>query len=135
MCNRCYNEGRRVKGEDYVQLDAMTVEEIWQLIEEKANEVPIESFDGIEANALFHIESDVEETYTLQITKERVSVHKGELESTHCTFHFNEKYFKRLLAGSLNALTAYMTGKINVSGDLQLAMKLEQIMRKFSKEI
>lgn len=124
-----------MKEVDSVQLDAMTVEEIWLFIEEKANEVPIESFNGIEANALFHIESDVEETYTLQLTKERVYVHKGELESIHCTFRFNETYFKRLLAGSLNALTAYMTGKISVSGDLQLAMKLEQIMRKLSKEI
>lgn len=113
----------------------MTVEEIWRIMEEKANEVPIESFNGIEANALFHIESEVEETYTLQITKEQVVVHQGELDPIACTFRFKEKYFKRLLSGSLNALTAYMTGKISVSGDLQLAMKLEQIMRKLSKEV
>lgn len=118
-----------------MDLTPFTVKEVWELIEEKANEVPIEAFDGLEANALFHILTDQEETYTLQITKEAVLVHDVEHGAIDCTFRFNEDHFKQLLTGSLNALTAYMTGKISVSGNYQIAMKLEQIMHKLAKEV
>ena len=36
--------------------------------------------------------------------------------------------FQGLMAGTVNETTAYMSGKINISGDMGLAMKLSSLM-------
>ncbi|GGF05208.1 MULTISPECIES: SCP2 sterol-binding domain-containing protein [Stappia] len=45
-----------------------------------------------------------------------------------CTIGISKDNLAKLLAGDLNPTTAFMTGKIKVSGDMSIAMKLGSIV-------
>ena len=45
-----------------------------------------------------------------------------------CTIHISLPNLEKLLAGNLNPMTAFAMGKIKVSGDMTLAMKLGQLV-------
>jgi len=48
-------------------------------------------------------------------------------EPADCTIKISEKNLRKLLAGELNPMTAFALGKIKVSGDVSIAMKLNQL--------
>ena len=48
----------------------------------------------------------------------------GEADATIST---SSEVFDRLVAGSQNPMTAYMTGKLKVSGDVGAALKLQKL--------
>lgn len=45
-----------------------------------------------------------------------------------CTIRTRLKHFDRLRRGELNPMTALMTGKIRIQGDMGLAMKLRDLL-------
>ena len=46
-----------------------------------------------------------------------------------CTIHISEANLEKLVAGKLNPMTAFATGKIKVSGDMKVALKLSQLLK------
>ncbi|RFP90753.1 sterol carrier protein [Rhodobacteraceae bacterium 63075] len=47
---------------------------------------------------------------------------------TDCTIRMSRPNLEKLLAGKLNPMTGVMTGKLKVSGDMGVAMKLAQLL-------
>ena len=47
---------------------------------------------------------------------------------TDCTLRLSRANLEKLLTGKLNPMTAVMMGKIKVSGDMGVAMKLGQLL-------
>ena len=45
-----------------------------------------------------------------------------------CTIHMTAENLAKLIAGKLNPMTAFAMGKLKVSGDMTLAMKLGQLL-------
>jgi len=45
-----------------------------------------------------------------------------------CTIKISRKNLEKLLKGDLNPMTAFLTGKIKVDGDLNVAMKLQTLL-------
>lgn len=45
-----------------------------------------------------------------------------------CTIHISEPNLEKLIAGKLNPMTAFAMGKIKVSGDMGLALKMGQLL-------
>ena len=45
-----------------------------------------------------------------------------------CTIKMSLENFENMLAGDLNPMTAFMTGKIKVEGDMGVAMKLQSVL-------
>jgi putative sterol carrier protein len=43
-----------------------------------------------------------------------------------CTFNVSAKNALKLMDGELNAMTAYMMGKLKIDGDMGIAMKIAQ---------
>lgn len=60
-------------------------------------------------------------------SKNFFAMFSGNLNLEICRFCCT-KNCKRLFPGKLNAATAFMSGKLKISGDLQKAMKLEKLM-------
>ena len=55
--------------------------------------------------------------------------HRAEGDSGgDCTFSASEKTFLSIVDGQQNPLTAYMTGKLKVKGDIGAAMKLKHLL-------
>jgi len=81
--------------------------------------------EGIDASYVFAI--DGAGTWTVKVTGGNVAVSEGDAGGD-CTIAASEETFERIVDGKQNPLTAYMTGKIKVTGDLSAAMKLKEIL-------
>lgn len=55
------------------------------------------------------------------------SVNEGEAESPDVTLKMEDQDLVDLLTGELNGMTAFMTGKLQVDGDIMLAQKLPSL--------
>lgn len=53
-----------------------------------------------------------------------LEVHDGEASSPDVTLTLDDDDFVALMTGELNGMTAFMTGKLQLEGDLMLAQKL-----------
>ena len=59
-------------------------------------------------------------------TGEQTAVH-NEDKAAQCTIGMKLSDFNDLLDGSLNPMTAFMTGKFKIEGDMGVAMKLQSL--------
>jgi putative sterol carrier protein len=50
-------------------------------------------------------------------------------EAADCTIRISTANLDRLIHGKLNPMTAFATGKLKVSGDVGVAMKLGQLLK------
>lgn len=55
------------------------------------------------------------------------TVTDGEGKSADCTIHVSLENFRRISTRELDPLTAFMSGKVRVAGDMGLAMRLGPI--------
>ena len=57
------------------------------------------------------------------------AVGEGEVEGgAQCTISMSDENFVNLLGGNLNPTMAFMSGKIRVTGDMGLALKLQSVL-------
>ncbi len=70
-----------------------------------------------------------ESSYHVTMKDGKAAVAAGAAEQPGCTVSMAEKDFLDLLAGTLNGQMAFMTGKLKVTGDFGLALKLENFLR------
>ena len=59
----------------------------------------------------------------------KVSVSQGVMAEPQLTVKTSTEVAEKLLRGSLNPVMAFMTGKIKVSGDMALGMKLFSLLK------
>lgn len=51
-------------------------------------------------------------------------------EEADCTIRISTANLEKLVHGKLNPMTAFATGKLKVSGDVSVAMKLGQLLKR-----
>jgi putative sterol carrier protein len=61
------------------------------------------------------------------------SVSEGDGKNADCTISVSLENFEKMVAGQLDGTTAFMQGKLRVSGDMGLAMKIGPILQKARK--
>lgn len=101
---------------------AGSAQEFFDTLAERANGSHAADFD---ASYVFVIEGAG--TWTVVVADGKVSVSEGD-HGGECTFKTSEKTFRRIIEGDQNPLTAYMTGKLKVNGDVGAAMKLKDLL-------
>jgi putative sterol carrier protein len=79
---------------------------------------------GLNATYLFDI--DGAGKWTVRVENGQVSVQEGEGDAD-TTISASEETFMRIVDGEQNATSAFMMGKLKVSGDLSNAMKLQKL--------
>lgn len=115
-----------------MDIQALTVDEIWQEIDRLTEENP-DAIGNLEGSFAFHIKSDEEKSYTIILKNRKAEISASLDEHAGCILTMNEKNFKKLIDGTLNAPAAFMTGKLKVKGNMGLALKLESALKKFTK--
>jgi putative sterol carrier protein len=96
-----------------------------------------EFFETLEANVEASKIRDLNQTYLFDVTGEGrwlVAVRDGALSVTEgwegeadTTITTSSETFERIASGAQNPMTAYMSGKLKVSGDLSAALKLQKL--------
>ena len=98
------------------------VKEFFETLADRANGSHSADFD---ASYVFVV--DGAGIWTVVVKDGHVSVAEGD-QGGECTFAASEKTFLRIVDGQQNPLTAYMTGKLKVKGDVGAAMKLKDLL-------
>lgn len=65
-------------------------------------------------------------TWVVRVTDGALRVEEGAGDAD-CTISASEENFLKILEGQQNPMTAYMTGKLRIAGDVGAAMKLQKL--------
>ncbi|HZW67797.1 MAG TPA: SCP2 sterol-binding domain-containing protein [Pseudogracilibacillus sp.] len=114
-----------------MEISNMSIDEVWEKISAKAEEQGSVAND-LNARYTFHIKDKEEKSYSLLFENGQALVKEGSIEDANCELTMNEKNFKRLLTGDLNATNAFMTRRLKLKGNIGDALKLEQVLKNYS---
>lgn len=117
---------RRLMSTRAVNADRGTIEGIITTLNDKFN---ADIVNDTQAIYQFNILSgDRREIYYIDLRNGSGSAGKGKSEGSPDTiFSIDAENFNRLVEGNLRAPTAYMTGRMKISGSMQKAVKLEKL--------
>ena len=82
---------------------------------------------GVRATYAFVV-VDGGKSWTVRIEGQDVTVRDGVEEDADCTISASGETFTRLLDHKLGVMSAYMSGKLKLSGDLGMAMQLNKLI-------
>lgn len=110
-----------------------SVESLFQKIESSLSEKLVQ-----EVNAVYHFEVKGDEAGTWFINLKEGSGACGRGDGgvkPDTTLTMDSKHFFDMFSGKLKASSAFMSGKLRITGDLQRAMKLEKLMGKLKSKL
>lgn len=105
-----------------------TTKEIFEKVEKKIIERS-EELSQFRAVYKFELNGPDGGTWIVDLREETLGVRQGE-EDAQCTIKSSDENFVNLFTGKLSPEKALLTGRVKMSGDIGLAMKLGQILRK-----
>ncbi|RJQ08125.1 MAG: hypothetical protein C4551_05720 [Bacillota bacterium] len=82
---------------------------------------------GLKANFQFDLSGDDGGTWHVNVADGKAEVGSGPTQA-NVTILMSAADFKSMVAGTLNATQAFMTGKLKIQGDMSLAMRLQSIL-------
>lgn len=95
-----------------------------------------ELVDKTKAVYAFEVTGDEAGKWFIDLKNGAGACGKGEAPVTpDATFIMDGKNFFKMFSGSLKPATAFMTGKMKISGDMGKALKLEQLMGKLKSKL
>lgn len=106
--------------------------EVIQKMEQVLNNCP-EFFEGF--NVIYQYEiTDKNFTFQLQMSEGVAKIEHEVLSLPDCTLQMTFDDFKDLLLGKLSGITALMSGKLKIIGDIGKAISMEKLFRKYNFE-
>lgn len=84
---------------------------------------------GLEAVIQYHLTGDQAGDYIITIKDDKCSVAEGVAEDAVMTMTADGTYFGNVLLGKEDGMKGFMEGKLQLAGDLNLAMKLTSFFK------
>ncbi len=102
------------------------LKEALESLKEKVAQPP--AMQGVSAVYQFDLEGEGGGSYYVTFTDGAGVISEGKAENPDITITMAASDFMSLMAGNLNPMSAYMSGKLKVKGDMSLAMKLQSLL-------
>jgi len=84
---------------------------------------------GLEAVVQYHLTGEEGGDYIIKIGNDLCSVQEGKAENPVMTMTADGAYFRDVLLGKEDGMKGFMDGKLQLAGDLNLAMKLTSFFK------
>ena len=107
----------------------MTEYTVRQLIFNHERAFRPETAEGLEANIQYRLTGEEGGDYIIKIGNDQCKVTEGIAEEPNVTLTADGRDFADVLLGKANGMQYFMTGKLKLSGDLNLAMKLTSFFK------
>lgn len=107
----------------------MTVRDELNQLVDKINSNP-EHIQG-EKDRVFQIDLTESGSLQLVLKGDKVDVVEGTPQEAAVTLKLTESNFSKLLKDDLNTTIAFMTGGLKVDGSVGLALKLQEVVKKY----
>ena len=82
---------------------------------------------GLNKTFQFNISGDEAGKWALKVANQTCELVRGGVEKPDITMSMLDKDWLALASGQLDAMNAFMTGKVKVAGDMMLAMRLQNL--------
>lgn len=102
----------------------MTDLTVQELMERMPQALIAEKAQGIDVVVQYHLTGDEGGDWIITIKDGRCTVVPGTAPQTSLTLSGDAQNYKRVLTGKLNPMAAFMTGKLHLKGDKNLAIML-----------
>jgi putative sterol carrier protein len=89
-----------------------------------------ENAAGIDATIQFNITGDQGGNWVATIRDQKLAVEPGVTQNPKLTIGADTQDIFNLVAGRLNPMQAFMSGKVQVKGDMSLAMRLASVFKR-----
>ena len=88
-----------------------------------------EKAKGVEAVIQYHLTGEEGGDWVITIKDGRCTVEEGVAENPRLTLTADAQDYKDIILGKLDGMKAFMQGKLQLKGDLNLAMKLTSFFK------
>jgi putative sterol carrier protein len=105
----------------------MAAANLREILEHIGNVDPAQ-VQGMDAVILFDLSGEEGGKWTVTLADGQVDVEEGATASPTMTLSMDARDFVAMSNGELNAINAFMQGKIKISGDMALAMRLQSLL-------
>ncbi len=102
--------------------------EIFERVERKLKEKP-DDFTEVAAVYKFVIDGPEGGTWIIDLRKDTLGVREGD-ENAECTVRILDDHFVDLFTGKMAAESALLTGKIKLSGNVLLALRFAELLKR-----
>ena len=102
-----------------------TATEISQMMVEK---ISPETAGDLDATIQFDLSGDDGGQFYLVINNGSGEAHQGVADNPKMTLQSSSEDWYKVMTGETKAMTAFMSGKIKIKGDMGLAMKMQPIL-------
>ena len=102
----------------------MTVNEAFEMLPDVLNR---EAAAGMSKTFQWNITGDEAGVWAFQIANGVGTLIRGGIEKPDVTFTVGDKNWLAIIGGKLDPMKAFMTGKLKVTGDMALALKMSQL--------
>lgn len=105
-----------------------TQQEVAQLFVKMAENFDPSKAEGVNATIQFDLSGDNGGLYWVKMSNGQAESGEGRVDNPNMTLKASANDWAAVVKGDLNAMQAFMSGKLKIQGDMGLAMKLQALL-------
>lgn len=100
------------------------------IFKEMAANLNADAAKGMNSTIQFNLSGDNGGQWNVAIKDGKAEVHQGTAPSPNMTLSMTAQDYVDMIMGKLNGQMAFMSGKLKISGDMGLAMKMQSLFKR-----
>ena len=101
-----------------------------EIFDQMAANVNADAAKGMNSTIQFNLSGDGGGQWYVGIKDGKADVSKGTASSPNMTLSMTSSDYVDMILGKLNGQMAFMSGKLKISGDMGLAMKMQSLFKR-----